>query len=893
MLTAHDIRKKFLDFFADKGHKIVASDSLVPKEDPTVLFTTAGMQQFKRQFLGQVDDFRRAATSQKCLRTDDLDQVGVTAFHHTFFEMLGNFSFGDYFKKDAILWAWEFLTGVIGIPKDKLWVSVYKDDKEAEDIWLSKVGIPADRLVRLGDKSNFWPADAKSKGPNGPCGPCSEIFYDYGVNLDCESEKCDPDCDCGRFSEVWNLVFTQFNRQEGGVLEPLPSKNIDTGMGLERLTAVVQGKTNNFDTDLFVPIRDDITRLAAKEGVELSVKETSVIADHIRAIVFAVNDGIIPSNKERGSVVKRLITESCNAGLNKGMTKPFVHKLVATVARVMKPAYPELEKQTQTIADMVKKVELAFIDVRKERIPELKEKVAALVAQSKKENLQPGLIDRLGGLFFLYYDTYGLPLATVADTVRSIEDLNDYDLDGARKVFEKKMTEQQERSRASSKMAGDVFTDAHLEIKSPKTIFTGYDGLSGEARVQEIFVNDQPSQQAKQGDQVKIVLDQSPFYAESGGQIGDQGLLTTGKGKVLVKDTQKIADVFLHIGTVENGTVSVREEAKTRVDVERRLSIMRNHTATHLLQAALREVLGPHVQQQGSVVDENRLRFDFSHPKALSSDEITKIEDSVFQRIMACDPVAKKVMSIKEARDSGALAFFGDKYGETVRVVTVGDYFKEFCAGTHLDNTGQIALLKIVGESAIAQGIRRIEAKTGTGALAHLREQEGQLETIARRLKTAKEDIPARIEKLEAQNKALLKELAGFRFDAARAELESVSEKAETLEGIKLIVHVMPNADISLLRKASDLLKAKHAGVFVVLGSTVDDNAYLLAAASADAVKKGLKANECIARAAILIGGRGGGKPQLAQAGSKDPSKINEALKAAGDWAKAILLKSG
>jgi len=571
MMTTNEIRKKFLAFFESKGHTVVASDSVVPKDDPTVLFTTAGMQQFKRQFLGNIDNYTKAATSQKCIRTDDLDQVGETAFHHTFFEMLGNFSFGDYFKKEAINWAWEFLTKEVNIPSKKLWVSVYKDDEEAEKIWLEDIKIPTDRLVKLGDKSNFWPSDAKASGPNGPCGPCSEIFYDYGENASCTNANCNPDCDCGRFSEVWNLVFTQFNRKEGGILEHLPNCNIDTGMGLERLAAVVQGKTNNFETDLFAPILEFIDKEAEQENIRLDKKQRFVIADHIRAIVFAIGDGVIPSNKERGFVVKRLITDVSDMILQK-KGKSFVHKLVPAVVDAMKEAYPELIKRMNETASYIKKVEEDYLKVFETRIPELRARTKAIfeVDMSKEKQLE-----QLGTEWFTFRDRYGLTMPTIVATSTGIVSLDMVDTETAKIHTEKLFKKQREQSRAGSKMAGDVFTNTELDLNVPKTAFLGHDNSETKSKIIKLFRENKSVDQICPGESIQIVLDQTPFYAESGGQIGDTGIIRGENGKVRIDDTAKVGDVFLHIGVVEEGILSINDTVDACINQDRRLSIMR------------------------------------------------------------------------------------------------------------------------------------------------------------------------------------------------------------------------------------------------------------------------------------------------------------------------------
>lgn len=853
-MTANEIRRKFLDFFASKEHKIIPSDSVVPKDDPTVLFTTAGMQQFKRQFLGQIDDYTRAASSQKCLRTDDLDKVGRTPYHHTFFEMLGNFSFGDYFKKEAIEWGWEFLTKALRLPAEKFWVSVYKDDTEAEEIWLKNIGIPKQKLVKLGDKSNFWPAEAKEKGPNGPCGPCSEIFYDYGVNPDCpKGDQCDPDCSCGRFSEVWNLVFTQFNRKEGGALEPLPNKNIDTGMGFERLVAVVQGKKNNFETDLFEPIFEE----TAKLRLAVSETERRIIADHIRAIVFGISDGVIPSNEGRGYVIKKLIIDITDIVLRNNGKDPVIHKLVPAVVTAMGHPYPELKEKQQNIQQIVRKIEEAYIYVRETRVPELARKLQGTQDPQK-----------IGELFFVYRDTYGLPLETILTVAK--EKFPDGEkgpvVRQALQVYDTKMLQQKDRSRAGSKMTGDVFAHADLDLNIPKTEFLGYTEKEGTAKILKIFVDNAEQNRAVEGDEVKIVLDRTPFYAESGGQVGDTGFIKKNGASIRIEDTQKIADVFIHTGTVEQGEFLRNDTVDTGIDFDRRMSIMRNHTATHLLQAALRRVLGSHVQQQGSLVAEDRLRFDFTHPQAVSKEQIDEIKNIVNTWINADDAVQTREMSIEEARKSGALAFFAEKYGQKVRVLSIGDYSKEFCGGTHLKNTKEIRRFAITKEGSVAQGIRRLEARTGKGAEEFLSQQERDAEEQRKAQETKARE--ARAQKAKVAD--ILREIT-------KNKLEKIEDKNKPHAVVYMIKEPVGN---ETLRSLSDSVKQNFRSAAVVLGS---GDGYVVAAVTDDLVKQNIKANEIVNEFNRMTGGRGGGRPQFAQAGTKNLDKMSEAIQKTED----------
>jgi alanyl-tRNA synthetase len=852
-LSSNEIREKFLKFFASKQHKVITSDSVVPKDDPTVLFTTAGMQQFKRQFLGNIDDFTRAATSQKCIRTDDLDEVGKTNFHHTFFEMLGNFSFGDYFKKEAIAWAWEFLTKELSIPENRLWVSVYYDDQEAYDIWKNTIGMPEHKIFKLGDKSNFWPSNAKQNGPNGPCGPCSEIFFDY--QPDDPTVPKDPDDIKGRFAEIWNLVFTQFNRKDGGELEPLPNKNIDTGMGLERLCAVMQGVENNFQTDLFVPIIEAIEK---NIDADLDVSEKRIIADHIRAATFAINDGVIPSNKERGSVVKSLINRSINLVLkNGGKEKACVYKLVAVIADVMKAQYPEILKNAENITGLIQKTEEAFIKVFSENIPKLKAEAA-----DKKSYDSTIFAQKIGELLFVFHTTNGLPLETSLAIIEKEIGVMADEKKAALKIYNEKMNEHRERSREGSKMTGDVFVDMDLDLNVPKTKFLGYDTMTAEAKVLRIFNGQESVESASAGDEIRIVLDQTPFYAESGGQVGDTG---TFNDNITITDTQKLDDIFLHSATVNSGTICVGATVSAKVDRKRRMAIMRNHTATHLLQAALRKVLGEHVQQQGSAVDDARLRFDFTHPQSLTAQQKQAVEDEVNRMIKADVKAEKAEMSMDEARKKGALAFFAEKYGQKVRVVHVPGCSTELCGGTHLDNTGEIGLFKIASESAIAQGIRRIEGVTAANAEAFLtviKQREQETIKILRKKEEEKE-----------QTKNI--------FNTLKDDLDKIIDNAETINGTRVVTQIYNNIDIAIMRSLSDIVKQKEKSAVVILGATSSDAASIIVAATDNLVKQGINAGDIVKESAPIMDGRGGGKPQFAQAGGKKVEKLADTIKMA------------
>ena len=841
-MQVDSLREKFLEFFKSKKHKIVESDSLVPKDDPTVLFTPAGMNQFKKEFLGFDAGFKRAATSQRCLRTDDLDKVGKTSSHHTFFEMLGNFSFGDYFKDEAIAWAWEFLTKELKISKDKLWVSVYKDDDEAYNIWKDKIGIPVKKIVKLGDKDNFWPAEAKTKGPNGPCGPCSEIFYDFGAEIGCGEKICDPSCSCGRFVEIWNLVFTQFNRKEDGTLEPLPNKNIDTGMGLERLAAVMQGKQNNFETELFQPIIKEITRGLSPKGTVPEKKLLYAVADHIRAVVFSIHDGILPSNEGRGYVVRKIIRKSVLHLRALGIDEPLLNKLVPLVAQVMRVPYPDLKDRQENIALVILNEENNFIHTLDSSNDLFKDKFNAL---DKKQDPE-----KAGRIAFQLHDTYGVPLELTKSW------LDSQGIKFSQQAFDQELKEQKDRSRQQSAMKGDVFGAKGLDIKVKDSKFVGYKENSVKAEILAIV---------KDGE---VVLDQTPFYAESGGQAGDTGKFTNGKNVFEVLDTQKIDNVILHIGRVISGSFKKGDKVIAEIDIERRLNIARNHTATHILQAALRKVLGSHVQQQGSLVSAEKFRFDFTHFKGLSREEIARVEEVANDYLSKSQAVSCKEMALKEAKKAGALAFFEEKYGENVRVVSIGDISKELCGGTHLDNISKIGLIKIISEGSVASGIRRIEAATGAFAEKFIEEEERRIIEEAKRkeqLKQQKEQEKKR--SLEVNNNL-------------KDAVPRLINNGINIRGINVVSSLEANLDMNALRLLADKVKVELKQGVIALGSqdNAQKKAYLVIAVTQDLLSKGLDAGTLIRQIAPIIGGSGGGRPDFAQAGGSKPENLAAAL---------------
>lgn len=858
------MREKFLDFFKSRKHRIVEPDSLVPKDDPTVLFTPAGMNQFKREFLGFKSGFRRAATCQRCLRTGDLEKVGKTSGHHTFFEMLGNFSFGDYFKEDAILLAWEFLTKTLKIKEERLWVSVYKDDDEAYKIWAEKVKVPSRRIIKLGDKENFWPSEAKQKGPNGPCGPCSEIFFDQGNDVGCREPCCDPSCDCGRFLEVWNLVFTQYNRLEGGALKPLPKKNIDTGMGLERLAACMQGVKNNFETDLFKPLIEEI---AASCKLQVASEKESVyaVADHIRAIAFAVYDGVLPSNEARGYVVRKLIRKSTLHLRALGFTHPFLYKLVPVLAEIMKPFYAHFDERKEDVAEIILTEEKNFITTLDSSEDLFKVKFLGL-------ELKPDA-DKAGRLAFQLYDTYGIPLELTREWLQK------KGIDISQEAFNKELNRQKERSKSQSSMKGDVFSVKGQDYTAKETKFTGYSGYTVKAKILEIIKDNAKAKKAGKPDKVSLILDKTVFYAESGGQVGDTGEIIKGKNIFKVQDTRKSGKVVLHTGEVKSGSFKKGGIVEARVNIERRLSIARNHTATHLLQAALRQVLGEHVRQQGSLVAEDKLRFDFTHFKALSKEQLDRTEETVNRYILENHRLKTQIKSLKEAKKSGALAFFAEKYEGSVRVVSVEGFSRELCGGTHLNNTGQIGIFKIMQEGSVASGIRRIEAVTGVFAYKAVKEEESIIADISSALGVPQENIAEELEKRLARVKELEKRLSLQKFDSLKTTIEEGISKKEIINGINFIEHV--DIDANSVRKAVDLIKEKIKENAIIVSSTGTNLAtvFLAVGVTEDLLGKGLDASELIKSIAADIGGSGGGRKDFAQAGGSSPENLENAIK--------------
>ena len=879
-MTTDQLRSKFLAFFESKGHPVIPSDSLVPKDDPSLLFTGAGMNQFKDYFLGKRKDLRkRAASCQKCLRTGDLDNVGKTPSHHSFFEMLGNFSFGDYFKEEAIAWAWEFLTKELGMKEEHLWVSVYKDDDEAYRIWSEKIKVPKEKITRFGAHDNFWPANAPEDGPNGPCGPCSEIYVDRGEKYGCGDPKCGPGCDkCKRYVEVWNLVFTQFNRVGLNKLEPLPSKNIDTGMGLERLASVMQGVETNFETDIFKPIIDEISQLIedpAKKSYAKSDKEgighRNAVADHVRAAVFCIADGVLPANTGRGYVLKTLIRRSLVHGKYLGFEEPFLYKLVDSVVRAMKGGYPEIGSRRENISIIIKSEEEKFYHIGEDLRVDL-ENLAASLKAGKKDTIP-------GDKIFYFHDTRGLAIDLIKEFAAG-EGLK-LDLAG----YERLMEEQRKKSRGATKLSGDIFAEtltAAVVGAGVKSEFIGYDKLESSAAIKAVIRDNKPVSEVTGPAEFAVILDVTPFYGETGGQVGDAGIIENNDFKIAVIDTKLIEKIMVHICRLEKGRVKTGDKVDAKVDIHRRMAITRHHTATHLLQAALRKVLGAHVNQSGSLVAPERLRFDFTHFKGLTGEEIEAAESLVNDYIRRNAPLKVKEMGLEEAKKSGATALFGEKYDMKVRVVSVEDISKELCGGTHLKATGEIGLFKITGESSVAAGIRRIEAIAGEAAYNKIKESENDLKAVAEMLKIKPEDLPAQIEKLAGRVKDLEKKLKSY-------EAANLSEKAKELVSMKelldnsitLVARRMDGCAPDTLVSLTDAVKAslKEKTVTILLGA-FEEKAFIVVGMSQDLAKSGLDSRAVIKYISKIISGGGGGRPDLAQAGGKDISKLDEALKA-------------
>ncbi len=860
-MSTSAVRQAFLEYFRSQGHQIVDSSSLVPHNDPTLLFTNAGMNQFKEVFLGgDPRPYARAATSQRCVRAggkhNDLDNVGYTARHHTFFEMLGNFSFGDYFKHDAIRFAWGFLTEVLQLPKDRLCVTVYLDDDEAAQIWENEIGVPADRITRLGAKSNFW-----QMGDTGPCGPCTEIFYDHGADV-WGGPPGSPEEDGDRYIEIWNLVFMQFNRQADGTLEPLPKPSVDTGMGIERISAIMQGVHSNYEIDIFQTL---IQKAAAIVGSDdLENKSLRVIADHIRSCSFLISDGVMPSNEGRGYVLRRIIRRAVRHGRKLGATDTFFYQLVTALVELMGEAYPDLAKQQPVVERVLKLEEEQFVRTLDRGLALLEDELTRL-----------GDITEIpGAVVFKLYDTYGFPADLTADVVRDRGFTIDED------GFNREMEKQRERAKEASSFAVDYNKQLKIEQTSN---FCGYTNVVGQSTITAMIVDDQSVDSLQEGQSALIVLDDTPFYAESGGQMGDTGTLQASGAIFTVTDTQKLGSAIIHQGHVVQGSFSVSQKVEAIVDAQRRQSTAIHHSATHLLHSALRTILGEHVAQKGSLVGPERLRFDFSHFESISAEVIRQIEASVNAEIRRNDAIATQLMSIDAAKESGAMALFGEKYGDEVRVVKMGDFSTELCGGTHATNTGDIGFFKIVSESGIAAGVRRIEAVVGQAALDYVHQLNGQLDEAAAIVKSDAFSVAGKIRQMQDRTRLLEREIETLKAKlAAQAGGDLLSQVIE-INGQKVLVAQLDGVDAKALRTTMDDLKNRLNSAVLLLSAVNDDKVSLIAGVTADLTGK-VKAGELVNMVALQVGGKGGGRPDMAQAGGTDVTALPQALESVHSW---------
>jgi alanyl-tRNA synthetase len=869
-MKASEIRESFLKFFEERGHTRVASSSLIPKDDPTLLFTNSGMVQFKNCFLGIEDrGYKRATTSQKSVRAggkhNDLENVGYTARHHTFFEMLGNFSFGDYFKNEAISWAWEFLTVTMGLPKDRLWITIYKDDDEAFKIWHDKMGVSAERIVRMGEKTNFW-----MMGETGPCGPCSEILFDQGSGTGCGKDTCNVECECDRFLEIWNLVFTQFDRDAAGKLSPLPRPNIDTGMGLERLAAILQGVRSNYDTDLFHGVIRFVEKISGRSYGKSEEDDVSirVIADHSRAVTFLIGDGVLPSNEGRGYVLRRILRRAARHGKNLGLNKPFLHEVSQVVIDEMKDAYPDLLDKTSYIRKVIHNEEQRFIATLDAGLRILQDEVDALKKAGK--NVLPGAV------VFKLYDTFGFPTDLTQDIVRK----DRFAIDEA--GFEKAMSAQRDKARESWKGSGEAAISESYQKLSAQGVavkFTGYEGVTeGWSKIVALIKGDQPVEGIAEGDNAEILLEETPFYGETGGQVGDTGAIEGERFLFEVWDTRRpLEHVITHIGKLKKGSVRRGDEAHLRVDEESRRDIEANHSGTHILQAALKAVLGDHVKQSGSLVNAERLRFDFTHFSRIEEEELERIEILANRFIRRNVPVTTAVLPLEEAMKTGATAVFDEKYGETVRLVKMGDFSMELCGGTHVGRTGDVGMLKILHESAIAAGVRRIEAVTGREAVAHVRRLETEMRRAANLLKTNPFEIADRTERLLRSQRELEKEMDALRGKLAARDSSDLMDSIREIKGVKVLTAVVPATDPKALRDFGDKIRDRVASGVVLLGAAVEGKAMLLCLVTKDLTER-YSAGRIIKEIAPLVGGSGGGRPDMAQAGGPKVESLKEAL---------------
>ncbi|WP_455222916.1 alanine--tRNA ligase [Kaarinaea lacus] len=868
-----EIREKFLGYFRERDHEVVPSSSLVPANDPTLLFTNAGMVQFKDVFLGQdTRSYSRATSSQRCVRAggkhNDLENVGYTARHHTFFEMLGNFSFGDYFKRDAIHFAWEFLTDVMKLPPEKLWVTVYKDDDEAADVWLKEIKVDPARFSRIGDKAggkqyesdNFW-----AMGDTGPCGPCSEIFYDHGPEIP-GGPPGTPEEDGDRYIEIWNLVFMQYDRTPDGKLNPLPKPSVDTGMGLERLAAVMQGVHNNYDIDLFSNLIKFIAELANEK--DLTNKSLRVIADHIRSSAFLITDGVVPSNEGRGYVLRRIIRRAIRHGHKLGLRDPFFYKLVAPLAKEMGDAYPELVKAQSNVEKVLLQEEQRFAETLDQGMTILEEAIGAL-----KGKVIPG------ETVFKLYDTYGFPVDLTADIARERE--LSLDMEG----FDKEMSAQRERARKAGKFEASYHNKLNVQ---GATEFTGYDHVEDEGKILYLFKDGVAVDALNAGEQGIVVLDRTPFYAESGGQVGDEGILESGKSAFNVQDTQKQQDVYTHIGEVSSGQIKVGDNVKAIINNSERRQIAFNHSATHLLHAALRKILGEHVTQKGSLVEADRLRFDFSHFAPVSPEELNEIEDLVNEKIRANYAVDTRLMKQDEAMAAGAIALFGEKYGDVVRVLSMGDFSVELCGGTHVGRTGDIGLFKITSETGVAAGVRRIEAVSGPGALQWVRNNENNIHQLASLVKGSQDTLTEKVKQLLDKNRQLEKEVEQLKGRLASSQGSDLLNQAEEINGIKVLAARLDGVDPKSLRDTMDQLKNKLGSAAIVLAAVNGEKINLVAGVTSDQTSR-IKAGNLVNVVAQQVGGKGGGRPDMAMAGGNNPAALDGALNSVSHWVREQL----
>jgi len=880
-MTGKEIRSSFLNFFEKKGHTVVEASSLVPHGDATLLFTNAGMVPFKGVFLGdETREYTRAVSVQKCLRAggkhNDLENVGRTGRHHTFFEMLGNFSFGDYFKEEAISMAWEFLTKTLKLPEDRLWITIFRDDNEAFDIWKDRILIPSPKIIRCGEKENFW-----SMGNTGPCGPCSEIHYDQGADVGCKRDECSVECECDRYLEVWNLVFMQFNRDEDGKVTPLPKPSIDTGMGLERLAAVVQGRKSNFDSDLFSGIFRHLEEISEKKYGDDENDDTSmrVIADHIRAVTFLISEGVLPSNEGRGYVLRRIIRRASRHGRLLSMKKPFLYLTAGAVADEMGEIYPELIESREHCSKVIFHEEERFLSTLDQGLKLLEDEVEKIKKSASNQ--------LLGTVAFRLYDTFGFPLDLTEDI------LGGEGFTVEMESFTREMQRQKEASRLAWAGSGeDAVSGVYRQLAGEsgklgihEVRFTGYDSLESTGTVLAILKKGELAKSALKGEEIEIVTDQSPFYAESGGQKGDAGIISSRQDKnvISVTDTIKpLEGLIVHKGVVAKGEFNLKDIVELRVDESRRKSIQKNHTATHLLQAALRNILGDHIKQAGSLVAEEKLRFDFSHFAPLTARELRRVEEVVVKEIIANSSVSTEILPIDEAKKRGAVALFGEKYKELVRVVSVPGFSMEFCGGTHVGRSGDIGPFKILSEGGVAAGVRRIEAITGEAAYRRIVEEEGELKEVGQLVKGNVGEIAGKVESVMEKNKKLEAEVRKLKEKLASSSLDDLIEKAVDVKGVRLLAARADGANVDTLRSLMDNLKSKIKSGIIVLLATEGDKVLLIAGVTDDLTDR-FHAGKIIGQIAPVLGGRGGGRADMAQAGGKDPSRINDALQRARD----------